>query len=198
MKAAIRVMVAGFGTRIRAASGACQAVGTGGLLLLAVCLAFAAPGCGNTKTKAPAAQPAAAEAEENAEAPVEKAPAKVEKKPAAPPPVVRHRPNDPSKWELVDLQTGLAAHDSRFLLALMIFATQHSGAKPAGELQALLERAGQMKDDPSISLPLSPAPVAAPVTASKPVTPAPGATPPAQGPAPGRRAPRRMGAFGGR
>jgi 2-oxoglutarate dehydrogenase E2 component (dihydrolipoamide succinyltransferase) len=169
------------------------------VVVFGACLAFAAPGCGNSSTpKNPPAQPAvAANAEEQAEAPAEKPPAKVEKKPEAKPapaPLARHRPQDPTKWELADLQSGLASHDARFLMAVMIFSMQHpNGAKQAEELRGLLERAGQMKDDSSITLPLAPAPVAATATAATPVTPPTAATPPANGAAPPLSGMRRMG-----
>jgi hypothetical protein len=99
------------------------------------------------------------------------------------------------KWELADLQSGLSAHDARFLPAVMIFSMQHlNGAKQAEELRALLERAGQLKDDPSITLPLAPAPTAAtPATAAKPVTPPTASTPPANAAAAPGRGMRRMG-----
>lgn len=155
-----------------------------------VWLAFAAPGCGNSSTpKNPPAQTAvAANAEEQAEAPAEKAPAKVEKKPEvkpAPAPLARRRPQDPTKWELADLQSGLASRDARFLVAVTIFSVQHrNGAKQAEELRGLLERAGQMKDDPSITLPLAPPPTTATAATAQPVTPPTVSTPPAKGTAP--------------
>jgi len=172
-----------------------------------VWLTFAAPGCGNSSTpKNPPAQPAvAANTEEQAEAPAEKPPAKVEKKPEAKPapaPLVRRRPQDPTKWELADLQSGLASHDARFLLAVMVFSMQHpNGAKQAEELRGLLESAGQMKDDSSITLPLAPPPAATTATAAKPVTPPTASTPPANGAAPplgGTRMGRGLGRGFGR
>src|SRR5580692_5337966 len=90
----------------------------------------------------------------------------------APPVVVHHVPPDPTKWQLADLQAGLTTHDMRFVPAVLIFSMQSAnGAKQADDLKGLLERAGQMKDDPSIALPLPPAPNATPVTAAKPVVP---------------------------
>jgi hypothetical protein len=166
--------------------------------VVGVCLAFAVPGCGNSSTpKNPPAQPAVANAEEQAEAPAEKAPAKVEKKPEAKPapaPLVRRRPQDPTKWELADLKSGLASHDARFLVAVTIFSLQHpNDAKQAEELRGLLERAGQMKDDSSITLPLAPAPAATTATAAKPVTPPTATTPPANAAAPALGGVKRMG-----
>jgi len=162
-----------------------------------VCLAFAAPGCGNSSTpKNPPAQPAVAAADEQAEAPAEKPAAKVEKKPEATPapPVARRRPQDPTKWELVDLKSGLSAHDARFLMAVVIFTSKHPN--DAEDLRALLERAGQLKDDSSITLPLAPAPTVA--TAAKPVTPPTASTPPANAAAGlGRGMRRKGGKMGG-
>jgi hypothetical protein len=161
-----------------------------------VCLAFAAPGCGNSSTpKNPPAQPAVAANAEEQEAPAEKPPEKVEKKPEAKPapvPLVRRRPQDPRKWEVADLRSGLSAHDARFLPAVMVFSMQHlNGAKEAEELRALLERAGQLKDDSSITLPLAPAPTA--TTAAKPVTPPTASTLPANAAAPALGGMRKMG-----
>jgi hypothetical protein len=157
-----------------------------------VCLAFAAPGCGNSSTpKNPPAQPAVAAADEQAEAPAEKPAAKVEKKPEAKPapPLARRRPQDPTKWELADLKSGLSAHDARFLMAVVVFNSKHPN--DAEDLRALVERAGQLKDDPSITLPLAPAPTTA--TAAKPVTPPTASTPPANTAAAPGRGMRRMG-----
>jgi hypothetical protein len=170
--------------------------------LLGVCVVFAAAGCGNSpKPKAPEQAPATAAAEEKDEAPVEKPPAKAEKKPEAKPahpPVARRRSDDPTKWELADLKTGLSAQDARFIPAVVAFGMQHP--KQADELRALLERAGQLKDDPAITLPLSPLALPAAVTtASKPVTPSP-ATPPADknsGSQGRRRMGGRMSGYGG-
>jgi hypothetical protein len=198
MTTAIRMRVAAFGTSRRAACGFRQVGRFGGLLLLCVWLAFAAPGCGKSSTaKTPTDQPAAAaDADEKAEAPAEKPPVKIEKKPAVPVPVVRRRPKDPMKWELADLQTGLAAHDLRFVPAVLVFSVQNpNGAKQAEELQALLERAGQLKDDPSITLPLTQPPASAQAAASQPAA-GPAATPPAK-PSGFSKRPRRLGGFGG-
>jgi hypothetical protein len=172
------------------------------LLLLCGSMALALPGCGNSsKPKAaPEQPPAEANAEEKAEAPAEqprgklgkKAP--VEEKPAAPAPVARHRPDDPTKWQLADLKSGLAAHDLRFVPAVMVFSVQNQGSKRAKELQDLLVGAAQMKDDPSITLPLPPQPTATPVTAAKPAPPTAPATPPAGAPTP--NAAKRMPRFG--
>jgi hypothetical protein len=156
------------------------------VLILGVCLAFALSGCGNSSKPKPAEQPAAAaEPEEKAEAPAEK-PAKIQKRPEAkpaPPPVARRRPDDPMKWDVADLQSGLSAHDGRFVPAVVGFSMQHlNGAKQAGELKGLLERAGQLKDDPGVSLPLSPGVTTTPTAtaaAANPVTPPVAATPPA-------------------
>jgi hypothetical protein len=172
------------------------------LAVLCVSFVFAAPGCGNSSTpKAAKEQPAAAaNEEEKVEAPVQKPPAKVEKKPEvkpAPAPVAHRRPEDPTKWDLADLQSGLTAQDARFVPAAVNYSKQHpNGAKEAQDLRGLLERVGTMKDDPSITLPLAPAPVAAPVTAAKPVTPAP-ATAPANT-APAAKGMRRPGGGFGR
>jgi hypothetical protein len=160
------------------------------LAFFGVCLAFAAPGCGNSSTpKNPSAQPAVAAADEQAEAPAEKPAAKVEKKPEAKPapPLARRRPQDPTKWELADLKSGLSAHDARFLPAVVVFTSKHPN--DAEDLRALVERAGQLKDDPSITLPLAPAPT----TAAKPVTPPTASTPPANTAAAPGRGMRRMG-----
>ncbi|HEV3304262.1 MAG TPA: hypothetical protein VG055_31725 [Planctomycetaceae bacterium] len=163
-----------------------------------ICLAFAVPGCGNSSTaKNTPAQPAvAANADEQAEAPAEKPAAKVEKKPEAKPapPVARRRPQDPTKWELADLKSGLSAHDARFLMAVVAFTSKHPN--DAEDLRALLERAGQLKDDSSITLPLAPAPTTA--TAAKPVTPPTASTPPAKAAAGlGRGMRRKGGKMGG-
>ena len=170
-------------------------------LLLCGSMALALPGCGNSSKKAaPGQQPAAANAEEKAEAPAEeprgklgkKAP--VEEKPAAAPvPVARRRPDDPTKWQLADLKSALAAHDLRFVPAVVIFSMQNQGSKRAKELQDLLVSASQMKDDSTITLPLPPQPTATPVTAAKPALPtAAPVTPPAGAPTPnaGKRMPR--------
>ncbi len=85
----------------------------------------------------------------------------------------------------------------RFVPAVLLFSFQSgNGAKQADELKGLLERAGQMKDDATIALPLPPPPNATPVTAAKPVVPGQAATPPGTPAAPTRR-PRRMGGFRG-
>jgi hypothetical protein len=180
-----------------------QAAGSRGWLLLGICLALTAPGCGSkSKTPAPTV---AADAEQKAQEPAEKPPAIAEKKPpvvAAPPAApVRHVPQDVTKWQLADLQAALAAHDLRFVMAVLVFSVQNrNGQKEAQDLKALLASAGQMKDDPSIALPLSPAPVPATgaVTASKPVVPGQ-AAPPSQ-PAAGRKSRRSFGGggFGGK
>jgi hypothetical protein len=164
-------------------------------LLICVGLLAAAPGCSKSAKPKAAAEPAGeAEKEEAPAAP------QVEKKPEAKPapaPVVHHVPPDPTKWQLVDLQAGLTTHDMRFMPAVLIFSIQSgNGAKQADDLKGLLERAGQMKDDPSIALPLPPAPNATPVTAAKPVVPGQPATPPANPAAPVRRG-RRMGGYRG-
>ncbi len=198
MTTAIRMRVAAFGTSGGAVCGSRQVGRSVGLLLLWVWLAFAAPGCSKSSTaKTPTNQPAAAaDADEKAEAPAEKAPVKIEKKPAVPVPVVRRRPKDPMKWELADLQTGLAAHDLRFVPAVLVFSVQNpNGAKQAEELQALLERAGQLKDDPSITLPLTQPPASAQATASPAAGPA--ATPPAKPAGTFNKRPKRVGGFGG-
>jgi len=159
-------------------------------LLICAGLLAAAPGCSKSAKPKAAAEPAAeAEKEEAPAAP------QVEKKPEAkpaPPVVVHHVPPDPTKWQLADLQAGLTTHDMRFVPAVLIFSMQSAnGAKQADDLKGLLERAGQMKDDSSIALPLPPAPNATPVTAAKPVVPGQPATPPATPVAPRRG--RRMG-----
>jgi hypothetical protein len=181
-----------------------QAASPKGLLFLCVCLAMGAPGCGHSKSKAPA-QTAAAEAEQKAEEPAEKPPEKapekiakkpVEAKPAAP---VARRPQDLTKWQLADLKSGLSAHDLRFAAAVLFFSLQNrNGKTEAQELKGLLESAAGMPDDTSISLPLSPAPVAAAVTAAKPVVPGAAAAP-AQAPATPtlRQGSRSPGKFGG-
>jgi hypothetical protein len=209
MKAAIWIRTRAFWTLVAEASSkrrvcpAWQAAGSRGLLLLGVCLALTAPGCGS-KSKTPA-HTVAADAEQKAEEPAEKPPAKVEKKPpvvvAPPAPPVRHVPQDVTKWQLADLQAALAVHDLRFVMAVLMFSVQNrNGQKEAQDLKALLASAGQMKDDPSIALPLSPAPVpvTGAVTASKPVVPGPAATP-GQPPA-GRKSRRSFGGggFGGK
>ncbi len=163
---------------------------------LVVCagLLAAAPGCSKlTKPKEDERAAEAAKVEPPAVAP------KVEKKEAKPAPVVvRHVPADFTKWQLADLDAGLSNHDNRFVLAMMVFMGQPGdGTKKAAELKGLLEQAGQMKDDPSIALPLPPAPNA-PVTAAKPVVP--GGTPAGNAPAtttPPMRRGRRMGGMRG-
>ncbi len=165
---------------------------------LVVCagLLAAAPGCSKmTKPKEDERAAEAAKVEPPAVAP------KVEKKEAKPAPapvVVRHVPADFTKWQLADLGAGLSNHDFRFLPAVMMFTMQPGdGTKKAAELKGLLEQAGQMKDDPSIALPLPPAPNA-PVTAAKPVVP--GGTPAGNAPAtttPPMRRGRRMGGMRG-
>jgi hypothetical protein len=170
-------------------------------VLLFVGLALAAPGCGS-KSKAPPAQTVAAEAEQKADEPDAKPAAKVEKKPveAKPPePVARKVPQDPMKWQVADLQAGLSAQDGRFVPAVMFFSVQNlNGQKQAQDLRALLVTAGRLKDDVSISLPLSPAPASASVTASKPVVPGPPVTPGQPPTGTGRKKPRMGGAgFGG-
>jgi hypothetical protein len=192
---ALRTLVAQPSSTCRARH-AWQAVGPRGLLLLCVCLALTAPGCGSkSKTSAHAV---AADAEQKAEEPAEKPPAKVEKKPpvvVAPPAApMRRVPQDVTKWQLADLQSALAAHDLRFVMAVLVFSLQNrTGEKEAQDLKALLASAAQMKDDPNISLPLSPAPVAAPITAAKPVVAIP---PPGQSQPPADR--RSVRGFGGR
>jgi hypothetical protein len=168
----------------REALGLWQATRSAQWLLLCVSLTVALTGCSKaTKHKASSdEQPAAAKAEEKAEAPAEQPPAKAEKKAeekpaAAPAPVARHRPEDPTKWELADLKSALAAHDVRFVPAVLFYSMQNQGSKRAKELQELLATAGQMKDDSSIGLPLPPPPAPTPVTAAKPAMPAPSFTP---------------------
>jgi hypothetical protein len=203
MASAKRILVTAFDARRQAVRMSRHLVRSTRVLLFCVCLAFAAAGCGNSST--PKTPVAAADGQDNADEPAEKAPPKVEKKPdakPAPAPVVQRRPNDPLKWEPVDLQSGLAARDGRFAAAVLGFSMQNpNGAESAEKLRALLERAGKLPDDRSISLPLPPAPVAAPVTAAKPVTPAPAATqaatPPAKAAAPGGRRSKRAGRYGG-
>ena len=177
-----------------------RAVGPRGLVLVFVGLVLATPGCGS-KSKAPA-QPAAAEAEQKGDEPEIKPAVKVEKKPVeAKPaePVARKVPQDPMKWQVADLQAALSAQDGRFVPAVIFFSMQNlNGQKQAQDLKGLLVTAGRMKDDVSISLPLSPAPAPASVTASKPVVPG---SPVGPSPAPtgtGRKRPRMGGAgFGG-
>jgi hypothetical protein len=173
-----------------------RAVGPRGRALLFVGLALAAPGCGS-KSKAPA-QPAAAVAEEKTDEPDVKPAAKVEKKPveAKPPePVARKVPQDPMKWQVADLQAGLSAQDARFVPAVMFFSMQNlNGQKQAQDLKALLVTAGRLKDDVSISMPLSPAPASASVTASKPVVPGSPVTPGQPPTGTGRK--KRMGGAG--
>ncbi len=168
---------------------------------LCVCVTFTAAGCGKSSKPKAEAQPAAADAEQKAEQPAEKAPAPAAEKPAQvkPAPIARRRPQDPMKWEVVDLQSGLAAHDGRFVPAVMFFSIQNpNGAKQANELRTLLERAGQLKDDAMITLPLAPAPITS--TAAKPVvqgpapvTPPAGATPTPPGSRGNRRGGRTFG-----
>jgi hypothetical protein len=165
---------------------------SGRFLLICGCLIFIAPGCGSSSKPKASAEPAAAEAEEKAEEPAPVVPAKFQKKPVAKPAapeVVQLTQKDPMKWELADLQSGLSARDPRFMPAVLIFSMQNpSGAKRATELRGLLERAGQMKDDPSVPLPLAaaPAPVSQ-VSASKPGTQGPPVATPATPPAAGGR-----------
>jgi hypothetical protein len=182
----------------RTACRARRAVGPRGLLLLFLGLAVAAPGCG-AKSKAPA-QPAAAEAEQKADEGEAQPVAKVDKKPVvakAPEVVTRKVPQDPMKWQVADLQVGLSAQDGRFVPAVMFFSIQNlNGKKQAEDLKGLLVAAGRLKDDASISLPLSPAPVPASVTASKPVAPTAAVTPGQRPTKSGRKRPGGRG-FGG-
>jgi hypothetical protein len=175
-----------------------RAVGPRGLVLVLVGLVLAAPGCGS-KSKA-SAQPAAAEAEQKGEEPDVKPAAKVEKKPVEvkpAEPVARKVPQDPMKWQVADLQAGLSAQDGRFVPAVMLFSMQNlNGQKQAQDLKGLLVTAGRMKDDVSISLPLSPAPAPASVTASKPVVPGSPVGPSQPPTRSGRKRPGRDG-FGG-
>ncbi|HET6328438.1 MAG TPA: hypothetical protein VFG04_27395 [Planctomycetaceae bacterium] len=183
----------------------CQTAGPRGWLLICLGLAIVMPGCGRLKSKS-AAPAATADAEKKAEEPdpTEKPPIKVEKKPVevkAPAPVVRHVPSDLSKWQLADLQSALSAQDLRFVGAVMLFSVQSlNGKKQAQDLKGLLESAGRMKDDASISLPLAPAPAFGPMTAAKPVVPG-AAADPSQPAAPSgrKKKPGRLagGGFGG-
>jgi hypothetical protein len=184
-------------------------------------VAFAVAGCGNSSKSKPAAgqaADAAAAPEENAEPAANQprplfgkhAAPSAPVKPAVAPALARHRPKDSLKWELADLQTGLAARDPQFVPAVLIFSSQNlNDAKAAGDLRGLLERAGQMSDDPGVALPLAPAPAApavaapaatTPVAATKPAmpTPTPAAAPSDPGNGPGRlgRKRGRMGPAG--
>ena len=192
MIVATRVGISTLGTSSVAVPRVRRAGRWGGLLLLGAGLMLAGAGCGKSAKPAAstaAAEPAAAAAEEKEDAPAEaKAPAKAAKKKAEAKPAAapEAKPNvkDPAKWQLADLQAGLTTHDLRFVPAVLIFSLQSpNGAERAEELRGLLQRAGQMKDDPIVPLPLPPTPVVTVTTGVAPAA-APAATPAAKG---GRR-----------
>lgn len=184
----------------------CQPAGLRGWLVICLGLAIALPGCGRLKSKSAAPAPTA-EAEKKAEDPdpAEKPPIKVEKKPVevkAPAPVVRHIPSDLTKWKFADLQSALSAQDLRFVAAVMVFSSQSlNGKQQAQELKGLLETAGRMKDDPSVTLPLAAPPAFGATTAAKPVVPGAAAAPgqPAAAAAGRKKRPGKLtgGGFGG-